>query len=678
MSILTATDEGVRTFADELNKYHGDPTYKAKYDPSNYQPTDEDKLAIQMIRQHFTLGDVTMQKPRPEFNDLSVLTRQSVDRLAFNTYQPNNAMGLQGDELNAWKSKAMRPVVRNKCISIAAHATARLVFPKVFAYDEASDSQTESARVMEDLMEWANDQANYPMTQLNWTITALTDPASITYSEYGEAYKTVKTEKNDGKWAKERVLDETLSGFQDTIVPCNELYIENINEPDIQKQAWLVWRRVISYPLAENKYKDTYENFQYVKPGVQLIFNDANNTFYSVYDTNMREYDVEEIIYWNRALDLKLIVVNGVLLTDPDNPNPRLDKLYPFTKSGYELIHSKFFYYKSLAFKLMQDANIVNTLYPMIIDGTYLSIMPPMVNLGGDAITGNVVVPGQTTTFQDKEADLKTINISSAQALAQGMKTLQTVEESLDESSQNPTQMGQKETGNTTAYQISRTEQNAATVLGLFMQMKADFVKQFGKLRIGDILQFLTIAEVGEIEGGDSASAKLAYKTFFLHDKQAESGVKTKKIKFDGTLPSEKISGEKKMDLSFETLKMQGEGEELYRVNPELFRNFKFMCGINPDIKNPQSEELERAMNLETYDRALMNPMANQEEIFKTLLLSTNPKTKKDPDKYTTKPQPMMGQMQQPGMPQQSGSPLGNIINQKGGLPQGMPTQQLQ
>jgi hypothetical protein len=646
---------------------------REEYQVSTYQPSDDEKDALLMVKKHFELGDRIMNKSRTEFNDLSVIERQNVDRLSFNSYQVNNGKGLEGDEINKWKSTAFRPVVRNKCISIAAHATARLVFPKVFAYDNQSNAQEDSARVMEDLMEWANDQAGYPMTQLNWTITALTDPASITYSEYSEVYRTIKTDKENGKWKEERILDETLSGFQDTIVPVNELYIENIFEPDIQKQGWLNWRKIISYSTAESKYKGVYDNFKYVSPGIQLIYNDANGSYYDVYDTEMQDYEVEEIIYWNRSLDLKLISVNGVLLTDADNPNPRLDKLYPFTKSGYELISAKFFYYKSLAFKMMGDANAINEIYPTIIDALKLDTIPPMINKGGDAITGNVIVPGAVTTFDEKDAGLEAIRVSSANAISSGMKVMAMLEESSDESSQSPTQQGQKEGGSTTAYQISRIEQNAATILGLFMQMKSDWVKQFGKLRIGDNLQYLTIAEVAEIEGGESKSTELVYKTFFLHDKQSESGTKIRKIKFDSELPSEQINGSRKMELSFETLKIQGKGEELYRVNPELFRNFKYMCGINPDIKNPQSDEIEKAMNLETYDRAINNPLADQEMVYKDFLLSTNPKSKKDPDKYVLK-QPI--NPLQTGQP--NGSPLGNIINKGKGLPQSMPAQKLQ
>ncbi|MFS2037139.1 hypothetical protein ACEN8I_24150, partial [Polaromonas sp. CT11-55] len=77
---------------------------------------------------------------------------------------------------------------------------------------------------------------------------------------------------------------------------------------------------------------------------------------------------------------------------------------------------------------------------------------------------------------------------------------------------------------------------------------------------------------------------------------------------------------------------------ELYKVNPEKFRDLKYLLTIDADVLNPRSEDLERAFDLETYDRLVMNPMADQEEALK-LLLMTNPKTKKDPDKFVAQQQ---------------------------------------
>lgn len=624
---------------------------------SPYSPSMDEAKVRDMILRHFILGTTNCYTPRVEFNDLSLVGRDQVDQMSFNTYQPNNGEAWEGNPQGAWRSRALRPVVRNKCMSIAAHATARLIFPKVFAFNKDSDEQKDAAEVMEDLMEWSGDVSNYSHVALMRVITALSSPASIGFTEYGEVMRTVKTEKDSsGKWVEKRVRDEAYPCFIDAVVPVDQLYIQNFFEPDIQKQGWLIWRKVYSFSEAENKYNGTYDNFKYIRPGVQTIYDDANRTFYYVYDPNMRSEDVEEIIYWNKNLDLKIIMVNGVMLTDCDNPNPRNDKLYPFDKFGYEPINNRFFYYKSLAFKLQHDADIVNTLYQMVIDGTYLSIFKPMVNVGGEIIASDVIVPGAVTTLSDPNADLRAINVGSD--LKSGLETLSVVEKSINESSQEPIQAGEAAPGGTTAYEISRLEQNANTVLGLFLQMIAKHVKDFGKLRMGDIVQYLTLPDVVEITG----EPEMTYKTFFLKGKQKGAN-KNRKIEFNADMP-DTYTKDEYLKASYDVKEEENDkGMEIAKVNPQIFRDLQYMVTISPDVLNPRSTDLERAMDLETFDRMVQSPVVNQEEALK-FLLSTDPTTAKKPEKYVAQPPQPMVQPTQPGgpqMPAAGNSPLASM-----------------
>jgi hypothetical protein len=496
---------------------------------------------------------------------------------------------------------------------------------------------------MEDLMEWSADESNYSYATLMRVITALSSPASIGYTEYSEITKQVKIEKDDkGEWIYKDIRDLAFPCFQDVVIPVDQLYIENFYEPDIQKQGFLIWRRVYSYSLAKTKYMDN-DNFKYVRPGVQTIYDDANRTFYHVYDPNMRQEDVEEIIYWNRSLDLKIVMVNGVMMTPADNPNPRADKLYPFDKFGYEPINNRCFYYKSLAFKLQHDADIVNTLYQMVVDGTYLSIFKPMVNVGGEIITSDVIVPGTVTTLTDPNADLRAINVGSD--LKSGLETLSVVEKSINESSQEPLQQGIDQQNGTTAYEISRLEQNANTVLGLFLQMIGKHVKEFGRLRVGDIIQYLTLGQVADI----TDDGPLAYKTFLVGSSPGKNNNRT--IRFDGEMEDE-MEDDEYLQSSYDILTEEDEGEEvaIYQINPALFRELTYRITVSPDVLNPRSEDLERALDLETYDRMVQNPVADPDETLK-LLLTSNPKTRRQPDKFIAKQAPQTPQPLQPGMP---------------------------
>ncbi len=644
----------LRTSVDKLGRI--------QEEASPYKETEEEFAVSSMILKHFVLGTVNMYTPRVEFNDLSLVSRDQFDQMSFNTYQPNNGEAWEGNPQGAWRSRAIRPVVRNKCMSIAAHATARLIFPKVFAYNKQADEQEDAARTMEALMEWSGDVSNYPHIALMRVLTALSSPASIGYTEYGEVFRTVKTEKDSkGNWIEKQVRDESYPCFMDEVVPVTQLYIQNFYEPDIQKQGYVIWRKVYSFSEAQNKYSAIFPNFKYVKPGVQTIYDDANRTFYYVYDPNMRQEDVEEIVYWNKNLDLKIIMVNRVMMTPSNNPNPRQDKLYPFDKFGYEPINNRFFYYKSLAFKLQHDADIVNTLYQMVIDGTYLSIFKPMVNVGGEIIASDVIVPGAVTTLSDPNADLRAINVGSD--LKAGLETLSVVERSINESSQEPLQQGTADKGSQTAYEISKLEQNANTILGLFLQMISKHVKDFGKLRLGDIIQYLTLPDVAEITG----NPELTYKTFFL--KGNGKGSKNRKIEFDKSIPDQ-YSEKESLDASYSVKEEENKKNmEISKVHPQMFRELQYMVSISPDVLNPKSEDLERGYSLEMYDRLVQNPAADQEEALR-LLLSSDRSTQKDVDKYIAAPpsapqvEPINGQV--PEMPASGNSPLKSVMGKKG------------
>ncbi len=600
---------------------------------SEYAPTEEEAVAIALIRRHFLEGYTTMWTPRIEFNDLSTYHRHIYDQFLWNAYQPNNGQPASEDRINAWRSNALRPIVRNKCVSIAAHASARLLYPKNYAYNRSFEPHDEAARTMETLMEYAGQQGNYALAALYDIITALSSPASIGFSEYAEVVRRVKDVRGaDGKWTYKEIPDPQFSGFQFINVPVDELFIGDFYQPDVQKQPFLVWRKVIPYDTASIKYGST-KNWKFVRPGVQTLFDDVNKGFYNKVDNHMRSTEVEEIIYWNRSKDLKLVLVNGVLLSEPDEANPRCDKLYPFRKFGYSTINTRCFYYKSLAFALQQDATIINTLYRMIIDGTYLAIMPPMVNTGSEKIGSNVIVPGMTTNLTEKDAKLDAIRTATESSLNAGLRVLGVVDASASESSQDPIQQGQNPDGGSTAYQIKRVEDNAATVLGLFVKMIVDYVKQTGELMKGDILQYLTIADAGKITG----DSPLVYKTFVVNADKAKNG--GKKVVFDSSLP-DKMTKDDEIARSFKVLQEQGglkSDMTIYRANPVIFRDLQFYTFVDADVITPRSEELERAFNLETFDRAINSEVADQEAIFTDLLMASNPKTSKDPQKYVKK-----------------------------------------
>ena len=132
----------------------------AKNTLSPYNPDTLERDRLAMVRQNFSEGYSVMMRPRREFNDLTMIERLAVDQMAWSVYQPNDGDSLEGDQLNSWRSNAVRPIVRNKIFSIAGHVTARTLYPKIVAFDHESTEQSDAAEIMSDLIEWSTFNTN--------------------------------------------------------------------------------------------------------------------------------------------------------------------------------------------------------------------------------------------------------------------------------------------------------------------------------------------------------------------------------------------------------------------------------------------------------------------------------------------------------------------------------------
>lgn len=602
---------------------------QAQAKPSNYQPSKAEMSAMSYITRDWAVGENIKDRAYEEFNDVSMDERQNIDQRAWNSYvKPRST-----DPDEAWKANTVRPVTRNKCISIAAHVTNTLIYPQIFAQNKDDETDQASAEVMRDLMEWTFEQSDYERIFLRAVIGALFNPATIVYDGYHEVKRKFKKMKSDGSYDEKTMEDEEYSGYYNEVVPCDELYIGDIYEHDLQKQPFIIWKKNIDYTQAAQKYAEN-ENFKkYVRPGLRVMYVDEEDQFYEQYDDELEFRLVEEVHYWNRFEDLHLIVCNGVLLTKPDQPNERLDKKYPFAKSGYEFIdEGRFFYYKSLADKLEDDQRIVDVLYNMVIDGSFINLFPPAVVMGTEEIDTSVYTPGTITTFQ---ADTKFDTLPTNNNLAAGINALQIVENSINESSTDPALSGMRGGGGVTAFEVARLEQNARTMLGLFGKMIGFLVKDLGELRLNSILQYMTVGELDELT---DKPTQLRYKTILLEDKAAQQ---TKKIEFDPGLPTEPMPEREALFNEAKLLEKQSkmDNTKLYKVHPKLFRELKYKLRVIPDLLLKPTGAMEKALKLEAYDRMIQNPFLDQTAITKEFLLEVYKPG--ESDKYMKKQQAM-------------------------------------
>lgn len=619
---------------------------------STYQPDPEVAALTARIKQDYNTGYNNLHRSYEEFSHRSVIGEMNAGQRIFNSYVPPRSE----DPDESWRAQTVRPLARNKMISIAAHVTANLIYPKLFAQNTKDEEDTMAATVMSDIMEWVQERADYDRVFLFAVISMLSNPAAIADVSYVKSVIKARKMADEGVEIKE-VLDELNSGIKIGLVPVDELLIANVREFHIQKQRFLIRRRYIDYDEAKALYGD-HKNFEHVTPGVKALYSNDDGSFYDVKDDDNPTL-VEEVTYFNRREDMQVPFINGIYLGEDkvednifkhrrtivlENDEVATIPVYKFAKSGYEPIDEmRFFYYKSAAAKLGPDQDLVDTLYNMVIDGTFLSVMPPVNVFGSEEQDASVVYPGAVNYFS-KEAKAETMELG--RNVAAGMNTLQMVERSMSESSQDATRAGMSAPGSQTAFEISRMEQNAAVQLGLFGKMIGFFVRDLAELLIDDIVMHLTVAQMNEIIGGE---VRMKYNTFLIKEKDAKGGKMKKKIEFTDEIMGDVDVRKKQLQL----LKRETEDTRILLVNPFQFARMKYLVNVNANAVIGKSEFTQKTLNLEAYDRMIQNPFTDQQAVTRDFLVETF--AEGETEKYMAK-QPS-APIQAPGTPAPSPTP---------------------
>lgn len=614
-----------------------------------------------------------------EFNDKTLIQRKEIDSKLFNGYVDPQSQ----DPDESWRSTLVRPLTRNKIISIAAHLTSRLLFPSIFAQNEEDEEDEQASQVMRDIMDWIVRHTKYEMTFLFSVIQALSSPATILEVDFVERLITVRKQLEDGTIVTKEAVDEVLSGFQTALVPVEELLIANIYEYNLQKQRFLIRRRYIDYSEAQ-KYKD-HPDFKYVKPGVRVFYSHEDRTFYQQYDTENPTL-LEEVTYLNRGDDREIVFLNGILVSSPNQTikHRRIAfstdgelitiPVYRFAKSGYEPIdEQRFFYYKSAAFKLAPEQDMVDRMYRLMMDGAVLTVIPPVGVYGSTQVGSNVVFPGAVNAFQNKDARIEAM--LPKPDLSGLFNATSLLEKSIAESTQDTFQEGIQTGTARTAHEIDLLQQNALVNLGLFGKMIGSLVVDMGLLMTDIILTHMTVGEVEEIIGG---IPRMKYRSFVLNNADHQGSKVTKKIEFVDSELKDTLSA------SFQVLEKEGGLESkkrLIQVNPQLFRRLKWLLTFNADELKPRNDNFEKAIKLEAYDRLIMNPLVDQEAVTRDFLVK--PLAGSESEKYLKKQGDIMSLMSQqnpqnqpppqlPGVPPSNAGPMAGPMAMRRGLQSGM------
>lgn len=613
--------------------------------------SDSDKKLVNRWYDYYIDMQEVLENTYRYFNDrtLSEYLEDSTKR--FNGYIPPRQNKYD------WQAHTWNNATRNKTMALFAKMGLTRPDIKLQAVHKGDLPSRRLSGIVHDAYKYSETRSNESMQYFFETLDGAVKGTEITYEGYKTQYRKVKDIDTYNPLTGEMTFTEReIKEYNDCYSEiCNltDFYIWNPYERDLQSQARIIWRKRM--PIDEFRYQFAkYKNVAEVRPNNQLT-GDFKKDFYGMDWTQELEAEEVEVLYcFEKEIDEMVIIGNGIVVQD--GPFPWKHKQYPFAKTFFEPFDAHFFWGNSLPNKMQNDQDVLNTLYNMAFDKTYLSIFPPILDSTINEIEDEILVPGRRMPVEDTNS-MRELKISSVDSGHFNM--LQLVSRNIDLSSVSETAQGQTGSGST-AREVVLAEENARKILGLFNIFMEDLVYQKAKLRIPNILQFYTMEErFPEIVGEENAKAlQSAYRHIRLDDAELEEGkIGIRMIRLVGeapitpenqTLQDNRIASEEKDFLSRE-----GTPIHIIEVPASYVRNLDVDVQIVKGSGYMKSKSTEMALFLEMikYVMSLFPDMVNRQALYQELMRLYD----LDPQKFDIGGgQDLVNQLQ-PGQNQQAG-----------------------
>lgn len=591
--------------------------------PQLYQPTDREAEIIGAIWSQWEKARGQRMSTYRYFNDRDFETyvNDSVDR--FNGYIEPRL-----DPAGDWGAKVFNNVTRNKSVAIIAQITAERTKPEFFPQNQDDPEDIRAAQLIERLEQATYFKNKDDEQQFYATLEAAVKGTAIGYEGYKlerrEIKEITKYNLETGEVEYEtKTIDDWDDVFGD-VIPLFDFYPGNIWVRDIQRQPFIFWRTVMDEDQFQQEYGG-YRHANLVRGRVMADLSttddrsretlgsaeDGSVTFERI-SSDIREGQVEVLKYFNRFTDEFHILANAVLLTRTVSPFPWDHKMYPFWKAIFEPFSIDFFYGKSLPDKLRSNQDVLNTLYRMMLDQSYLSINPPIFTTSVEDIRDEGLWPGRRLPVDDI-GNTKVFEIPAPNQAH--FSIIKMVEDNMNKEAIDDPSSGT--TGSrTTAFEVGVAKEAAQKLLSLFLRCMEWGVRDKAELRVKNILQFYRLPRIKELANGDEV---LSYRQVIMDQTTLKDGTRGRHvIQIVGPeqrLPTPPEITQQEVGLLVKT----GQNVAYSFITTQKLRSLDLKITIVPNSSVKMSKALQRALELEYQQRVnLLYPdMLNREEAFR-------------------------------------------------------------
>lgn len=563
-----------------------------------YSPTPEEQESYSQVVKDLIQGRTTISKSYNQFNGRSLYDCIDDWSKRWNGYLPI-PYTLTEDRSNMFLN-----FTRNLVISYLSKVALQRPDIKIQAVNKKTNLQNlRFAEIIKDLNDYSNNAENADARFLESALECAVKGTVIKYEGYlrmeqeNEIPDDFDTETGKMKTKKEkRVLFDNC--YQE-MVATEDFYIANPYQPDLQKQPWVIWKRITTEEEAKAEFGH-YSKFKYVKPGNYTIEAEPTTFYRNSLYTELKGNQVEILRYYNKSKNKHTILINGVPVYD--GIIPRKDGRYPFAKGIHEPFGNDFFWGMGMPQKIMGDQDLINTLWNMMVDKTYGSLMPFGLSSDlDDLVDDTTLEPNKIRKVGDinnwRFETLPGIN-SGEQSMLQS--AIQFIRE--DSGAEGGANAATGKGGKVSMRQAMLKQQEAMSKLGFSSNYLEDFERDRTELRVNSIMQFYSIPKIEKITGKNGKEVEgMVYRDVTLENVKLQDGrTGNKVIKL---IDNQSLTKDKKKALEDELSVTEEMGESTGTPTEALAMSIDTFYDYNIKIQVVKASSYERNQMLDRAER---------------------------------------------------------------------------
>lgn len=423
-------------------------------------------------------------------------------------------------------------------------------------------------------------------------LSALVTPKAIWYEGWRHQKRTVREiEERDPetgritKTKKNKVVH--YNGPWGELIPVEDFVPGSLKIRDIQEQPRLTWLPKMQMSEFRRRFSQ-YPDHKKVQPHGRLLENDLSQ--FTVRN-DLKENEVEVIMFFEKWEDRLSIIANGVMLTEPHHPMPFVHKDYPFVWGGFEELDPFFVYDMPLTIKLLDMQDVNNEVLNLTLDMVWRALNEAILVQEDDGINTDIIYGGGILPVKDPK-NFQKLDFGSSFGFQAASSVMDRVKRSIESSSVDAAVSGQAGSRpNVTAREVLIAREAALEIATLFLNNMENMERDKAYLRVKNQLDRYNLPVEWEKRIGkqEADEAIPVFREISVRDARMDTGKR-------GTV-NVNITEEPRPREQLETLNVRNDKEpsQTIDISPEFIREIDFEVEIVANSSVRKSKNLEVA-----------------------------------------------------------------------------------